>query len=155
MNLDQARQLRGEIGAAPALKVGYDPGDMLARQTAERVAVNARDAGITLQVAPLPAGWNRMADSGVDLWVERVRIDGPIMDKGLMEANKGLGLLVNGPDNPEQAYAAERQFVDSLAVIPLIHIPELLGIAPRVMDWSATPWGAWHLADISLAGEKP
>lgn len=155
MNLDQARQLRGEIGGAPTLKVGYDPGDLLARQTAERVAVNARDAGITLQVAPLPAGWNRMTDPGADLWVERVRIDGPTLDKGLMGANKGSWPIMSADSSPEQAYAAERQFVDSLAVVPLIHIPELLGIGPRVMDWTATPWGAWHLAEVSLGGEKP
>jgi hypothetical protein len=134
--------------------VGYDPGDLLARQTAERVAVNARDSGITLAVAPLPAGWNRMTEPGFDFWVERVRIAGPTMVKGQMDAIKGLGLIVKGP-GPEQAYAAERQFVDSLAVIPLIHIPELLGIGPRVMDWSATPWGAWHLEQVSLGGEKP
>jgi ABC-type transport system substrate-binding protein len=152
MNLDQARQLRGEIGAAPTLKVGYDPTDTLARQTAERVAVNARDAGITLQVVPLPEGWSRMPDLGVDLRVERIRIDGT---QNIIQLPGPSRLLISQPGSPEQTYAAERQFVDSLAVIPLIHIPELLGIAPRVMDWSATPWGAWHLECISLGGEKP
>jgi len=65
----------------------------------------------------------------------------------------GLPLIVQG--TPEHSYASERQFVDSLAVVPLIHVPELLGIGPRVMDWSATPWGAWHLEQVSLQGEKP
>jgi hypothetical protein len=67
-----------------------------------------------------------------------------------------LGLPISGePGRPEQTYAAERQFVDSLAIIPLIHIPELLGISPRVMNWSATSWGAWGLERASLGGEKP
>jgi len=155
MNLDRARQAIAGIGVAPTLKVGYDPGDTLARQTAERVAVNARDAGITLAMAPFPSGWRRMADLGDDLQVQRVWIDGTALDKGLQEATTGLGLVTSGPGSPEQTYAAERQFVDTLAVIPLIHIPELLGISPRVMDWSATPWGAWHLEQVSLGGEKP
>ena len=154
MNLEQARQLRGEIGVAPTLKVGYDPSDTLARQTAERVAVNARDAGITLQVVPLPEGWRQMPE-GVDLVIQRARFDGPIMDKGQMGATATAWLPITGAGGPEQAYAAERQFVDSLAVIPLIHIPELLGIGSRVMDWSPTPWGAWRLESVSLEGEKP
>ena len=154
MNLDHARQLRGEIGVAPALKVGYDPGDTLARQTAERVAVNARDAGITLQVLPLPDGWRRMPEE-TDLRVERVRIDESNLAGAARQIVDILRIPATAQDIPEHAYAAERQFVDSLAVIPLIHIPELLGIGPRVMDWSAPPWGAWHLESVSLEGEKP
>jgi ABC-type transport system substrate-binding protein len=155
MNLDQARQLRGEIGVPLALKVGYDPNDTLARQIAERVAVNAREVGISLLVVPLPAGSSRMSDFGADLVTQRVRIDKPMVDKGLIDITKALGLLAFEPGSPEQTYAAERQFVDSLAVVPLIHIPELVGIGPRVMDWSATPWGAWRLERVSLEGERP
>ncbi|MGA2986417.1 MAG: ABC transporter substrate-binding protein [Terriglobia bacterium] len=156
MNLDHARQLRGEIGVAPALKVGYDPSDTLARQTAERVAVNARDAGIALQVVPLPEGWTGMPDLGADLVIQRARIDGPTLGEAALEAAASLSFPVNGePGQPEQTYAAERQFVETMAVVPIIHIPELLGIGPRLMDWSATPWGAWHLERVSLEGEKP
>jgi ABC-type transport system substrate-binding protein len=155
MDLDQARQLRAEIGAMPALKIGYDAGDILARQTAERVAVNARDVGITLAVAPLPAGSGRTPDGDVDLEVERLRIDGPTLGEAARQAASSLGLPANGEGGPEQDYAAERQFLDTLTVVPLIHIPDLLGIGPRVMDWSATPWGAWRLEFVSLGGEKP
>jgi peptide/nickel transport system substrate-binding protein len=155
MNLDHARQLRGEVGMVPTLKVGYDPSDTLARQTAERVAVNARDVGITLATVPLAPAGGRMTDLGADLVVQRIRIDGPTLDKGLIDTQRYFDLHISQPGGPEETYAAERQFVDSLAVIPLIHLPELLGIGPRVMDWSATPWGAWHLERISLGGEKP
>ena len=156
MNLDQARQLTREIGAVSALKVGYDPGDTLSRETAERVAVNAREVDITIIPAirrKIPSG---TTDVGGDLKVQRVRIDGPTLDAAAREAANSLGLPINGePGRPEQTYAEERQFVDSLAIIPLIHIPELVGIGPRVMNWSATPWGAWRLERASLGGEKP
>src|SRR5208337_5565924 len=62
MDLDRARQLRGEIGVAPALKVGYDPSDTLARQIAERVAVNARDAGLSLNLRPVSLARGGMKD---------------------------------------------------------------------------------------------
>jgi len=61
-DLDRARQLRSGMDPPP-LKVGYDSSDALARQVAERVAVNARDAGIRLDVSPLPPGSRRVSDS--------------------------------------------------------------------------------------------
>lgn len=156
MNLDQARQLHAEAGPAAALKMGYDPGDALARQTAERVAVNARDAGITLQVVPLPEGWRQRPDAGTDLLVERAWIGGPTLGKAVGDAAVSLGFPASGsPARPEQTYAVERQFLDSLGVVPLIHIPQMLGVGPRVMEWSATPWGDWHFEQVSLEGEKP
>jgi len=156
MNLDHARQLVGEIGGMPPLTLGYDSSDTLARQTAERVAVNARDAGLTLQVAPLPEGWQGMPELKADLRVQRVRIDVPTAGEAALQAATSLGLPITGePTSSEQTYAVERKFVDALHVIPLIHVPELLGINPRVMDWSATPWGAWRLEHVSLGGEKP
>ncbi|MGO8818719.1 MAG: ABC transporter substrate-binding protein [Terriglobia bacterium] len=154
MNLDQARKLTSEIGAPTALKVGYDPGDTLARETAERVAVNAREVGITLAAATATGG-SRKSDVGADVRVQRVRIDGPTLDVAAQQA-ASLGLPPSPePGEPEQTYAAEQQFIDSLEIIPLAHIPELLGIGPRVMNWSATPWGAWRLERVSLGGEKP
>jgi len=54
-DLNRARQLRSGMDPAP-LKLGYDPSDALARQVAERVAVNARDAGIRLDVSLCPRG---------------------------------------------------------------------------------------------------
>ena len=87
--------------------------------------------------------------------VQRVRIDGPTLDVAAQQA-ASLGLPPSPePGEPEQTYAAEQQFIDSLEIIPLAHIPELLGIGPRVMNWSATPWGAWRLERVSLGGEKP
>src|SRR5258708_26469103 len=54
-NLELAKQKRGKlaansIGAAQPLRVGLDAGNELAKLIAERVAVNARAAGLTLQV---------------------------------------------------------------------------------------------------------
>ncbi len=156
MDLVHARQLITEIGTPPTLKLGYDANDSLARQTAERIAVNARDVGVTMQISPLPTGWKRMPDTGTDLRVERTRIDGPTLDQGCRQASATLGLSINGDtQNPEQVYAIEHKFLDSLTVIPLVYASDLIGLGPRVKDWRAMPWGEWRLEDVWLGAEKP
>jgi peptide/nickel transport system substrate-binding protein len=155
-DLNRARQLTAEMGTTPTLRLGYDASDALAHQTAERIAVNARDAGITLQVSPLPEGWRRMPDSSTDLRLERARIDGPTFATAVLEGAHQLGLQANGSaENPERVYEAERKLLEPLAEVPLVYIPELTGVGARVKDWSPMPWGDWRLQDIWLEAEKP
>jgi ABC-type transport system substrate-binding protein len=156
MDLDRARRLTAEIGTPPTLKLGYDANDPLARQTAERIAVNARDGGITIQVAPLPQGWSHMPDTGTDLRVTRTRIDGPTLSAAFRQAAPGRGFATDGAtDNPEQVYSAEREWLGTFAEVPLVYAPELIGLGTRVKDWSALAWGAWRLEDVWLGAEKP
>ena len=114
-DLNRARQLAAEMGTTPTLRLGYDASDNLAHQTAERIAVNARDAGFTLQVSPLPEGWRRMPDTSTDLRLERARIDGPTFAAAALEAAHQLGLTSNGgAENPEHVYEAERKLLEPL-----------------------------------------
>ncbi len=155
-DLNRARQLGAEMGTTPTLRLGYESNDALAHQTAERIAVNARDAGITLQVSPLPDGWRQMPDTATDLRLERARIDGPTIGKAVIEAVSRLGLSTNGEaDSPENVYRAERKLLDAVTEVPLIYVPELAGLGVRVKDWSALPWGDWRLQDVWLEAEKP
>ena len=154
-NLDRARVLRAEIGPLPALKIGFDPGDGLARQVAERVAVNARDVGIQLQVSPLAPGWNRMANPGVDVMVQRARIDAPTFDAAARQASEWFPLPIPRVGGPEGLFAAERKYLDNFATVPLVYVPEILGLGPRVKNWSPTRWGDWHLENVWLEREKP
>ncbi len=155
-DLRKAQELAAEIGTSPTLKLGYDSNDGLARQTAERVAVNARDAGITLQVSPLPQGWWRMPDTGTDIQLQRARIDGPTLDHAALEAASRLGFSSGGAfDNPERDYGREQEFLASLTVVPLVYVSELAGVGPHVKDWLPLPWGGWRLQDVWLQAEKP
>jgi len=152
-NLDRARQLRAEIGLPAALKLGYDANDPLARQVADRIAVNARDAGITLQPIPLPGG--RVGSAGAELFIRSFRIDGPVFAAATREAIR-RGLLRSGTrDTPEDVYAAERESIDNFTVVPLVDVPEIVGLGARVENWIAPPWGAWRLDEIWLEAAKP
>lgn len=156
MDLNRARGLARAMVTPPTLKLGYDPNDALTRQIAERIAVNARDAGLTLQVAPLPLGWLRMPDTGTDLRVERVRIGGPTFGAAVRQVASKLGLSTEADsDSPEQVYSAERKLVGSFTEVPLLYVPELVGLGPRVKGWSPTTWGDWHLENVSLEAEQP
>jgi peptide/nickel transport system substrate-binding protein len=152
-NLDRARELRAEIGSPPALKLGYDVADPLARQVAERVAVNARDAGITLQ--PVPRSGEKTGAGGAELRIRRLRIDGPVFAAAVREASRWRLLPSQASDIPENVYAAERELIESFTVVPLVDVPEIVGLGGRVKNWLAPPWGAWRLDEVWLEAAKP
>ena len=155
-NLDRARQLTAEVGTPPTLTLGYDSHDVLARETAERIAVNARDAGITLLVSTLPQGWRRMPSTGHDSRVERARIEGSTLREAELEAASELLFSTGGAEaSPEVVYTAERKYLDDLSTVPLVYVPELVGLGPRVKGWSAMPRGDWRLESVSLEPVKP
>lgn len=154
-NLDRAKNLRAEIGSLPTLKIDFDPGDSLARQVAERVAVNAREVGIQLQVSPLAQGWDRMADPGVDVMVQRARIEGPTFNEAARQASEWFPISIPSGGGPEEVFAEERKYLGTFATVPLVYVPEILALGPRVKNWSPTRWGDWHLENVWLEREKP
>lgn len=154
-DLDQARKLRAEVGTPPPLKLGYDPDDTLARQVADRVAVNARDAGITLEVTPLPTGWRGLTDRGVDLVVLRARIEGPTLAEAVPQASAWLQFSTGSKYALDEIQAAERRFLGNFAIVPLVSVPALVGVGSRVRNWSPTRWGEWRLEDVWLETVKP
>jgi ABC-type transport system substrate-binding protein len=161
-DLDRARQLTAEAGTPPTLKLGYDASDRLARQMAERIAVNARDVGLTVQVSPLAHGGQLTSDPGADVRVERASITAPNLNAALIDSGSQLGFWMREPQHfplriytPEEIYEAERKFLGDVHAVPLLYVPELVGLGPRVKNWSALPWGDWRLPDVWLEAEKP
>jgi ABC-type transport system substrate-binding protein len=152
-DLSRARALVAELprSAAP-LRIGYDPADALLRQIAERVAVNARDAGIVLEPRAAP-GFT--ADTSVDLRVRRVRINGPVLNNAVAQAERALPFSTLGAIALEEVYRAEREFLGMYTIVPLAHAPELVGIDGRVKGWRPAPHGGWRLEDVWLDGGAP
>ena len=149
-NIDHARQLRAQLSANPALTLVYDGADSVAAQIAERIAVNARDAGIIVNISPESGS----AAARADFRLVRERI----MPS---DARESLNVLLSriepqsaAPkpdlDSPEQRYSAERAAVDSGAIIPLAFVPEIYGVSNSVHDWISPRWGGWQLADVWL-----
>ena len=143
-DLGRARQLAS--GAQP-ITLGVS--DASARPIAERIALNARDAGLTVSVTS-QAG-------NADVVLEELRIASGEPAKALAEIAVALGLPAPPrSESPEQAYAAERALLDGFRVIPLIHLPDVYGVAPRVNGGPGiAPTGAWRFDNLWLEGARP
>ncbi len=159
-NLEQARQLRAQVPAIRSLGLVYDGGDPVAATVAERVAVNARDLGIRVNVSAASAN---STSASADLRLVRWHLEAPDSQQALGALLARLGepaavAQAGGPANDaapalytaEQRYAAERATLDDGRVIPIAFVPEIYALGPNVRDWMAPRWGGWRLEDVWL-----
>ena len=149
-NPQRARALLAD-SRQPALNLNYvlsyDPRDPQAQLIAERIALNAREVGITLQVSLSGAD---------DLRLMRAVLPSPDPATSLAEVARQLGLpqpAVHPPrgKSVEDLYQAEHSLVDGYAVIPLFHLPVASAASGRVRGWEPGQLGEWSDALHSLA----
>jgi hypothetical protein len=160
MNLQRARELRaafpaGVPGATQPLRLRVEaPGDLF-KLMAERVAVNARQANLLVQVAfPGSAGNSSAPASGLHLFAWRYDSLSPraALEAFMKQLLGGSDLPVNAMD-PEQLFAQERRLLEERRILPLVLLPEYAGVRTNVHNWNASPWGDWRLADVWLDSE--
>jgi ABC-type transport system substrate-binding protein len=127
----------------PSLILSYDPRDPQAQLIAERIALNAREAGITIQVSL----------SGTDdLWLMRIALPSPDPALALREMARQLSLappMIHG-GTVEDLYQAEHILLEDDSVIPLFYLPIATTATPRVHGWSSDPLGGWNLQELWL-----
>ncbi len=131
----------------PALNLSYDPRDPQAQLIAERIALNAREVGITVQVS---------LSGAEDIRLMRVVLPSPDPATSLAEAARQLGLQqpafpATRGNSLDDLYQAERGLLDGYAVIPLFHLPVASAASARVRDWEPDRLGEWSEAGSSLA----
>jgi ABC-type transport system substrate-binding protein len=160
MDLDRAKELRASLpanvaGGTSPLRLQTDtPGD-LARLLAERVAVNARQTGLSVQ--PLSKASlhdaNAHAPEAAEVHLFAWRFSS-------LSSREELRLLVKATHmeeikegsfaDPDRRYAWERKILEERKLMPLVALPEYAGLAPAVRDWQPNSWGEWRLADVWL-----
>ncbi len=127
----RARQLISQL-RLPSINLTYPANDSFARSVADRVALNARDAGITIQPTANPGG---------SLTLVRWPLESADTTAELSRLLSFLGAADHAasidPANPETLFEAERALLDDHRIIPLVYLPELYGLSPRVHNWEA------------------
>jgi ABC-type transport system substrate-binding protein len=164
LNLERARELRSSLpaniaGGNEPLRLRVDSSSDLMKLLGERVAVNARQANLTLQVVPHTLGNTSssvsapVAPAGLHLFAwhyetvsPRAELDALARQFALQDSGEGT----QGVNDPEQLFAMERRFLDERRILPLVVLPEYVGIGSNVRNWSPARWGEWRLADVWL-----
>lgn len=145
-NVQRAKVVLAE-SRLPSLTLSYDPRDPQAQLIAERIALNAREAGITVQVSLSGAD---------DLRLVRVVLPSADPATSLRDAARQLGLpqpMLRG-NAVEDLYQAEHSLLEGHTVIPLFHLPVASAGSVRVRDWAPDRLGGWNLQDVWLEDSR-
>ncbi len=139
-NVQRAKALLAE-SRQPVLTLSYDPRDPQAQLIAERIALNAREAGISIQVS---------LSGPDDLRLVRIALPSPDPALALRELARQLSLpepVLHG-GSVEDLYGAERALLEGNSVIPLFHLQVANAVGARVHGWAPYELGFGNLADL-------
>jgi ABC-type transport system substrate-binding protein len=164
-NLERAKELRGKmpssmVGVAQPLRVTVDSSNELAKLIAERVAVDTRRAGLTLQTAKASAraasdGVAPKSDVGAQLIAFRYTSLSPRnVLESLRSAARWQSAEGPAPEPAEARYAWEKQMMEQANLLPLVGVPDFAAADARVRNWLPSPWGEWRLADVWLEQDE-
>jgi hypothetical protein len=119
-NLVKAKQL---VPAPQNMTFGYDRQDTAIRPIAERIAVNASEAGITL----------RLSTGTADVRLVRL----PVTAGDPWLAMQDIAALLKAAPLSAAAspYEAEKLLMESSGVIPLFHLPRGWMLSSKVKNW--------------------
>jgi len=156
MDLEHAKDLRSSLplnvaGGTSPLRLQSEASGDLARLIAERVAVNARQASLAVQ--PLSKATNT-SELRLFAW----RIESLSAGQELRELAREERLedsKEGNPADPDRRYAWERKILEERKLMPLVAVPDYVGIAATVRDWQPSPWGELRLADVWLEPASP
>jgi len=146
-DLPRARQLRGQVQAARIWTIGYEANDPLAKLIVERIALNAKDAGLSLvptSVGSTDVRFVRIPLTSSDPWVALVWI----------AARTGFTDLKIKGGSVEELFATEQDAMATLRVIPLFHLPVFYAASSSLKDWSLGKDGSLDLADAWLGAAR-
>jgi hypothetical protein len=147
-DLARARSLLSALPAA-SRRLTLAVEDAAWQPVAERISLNARDAGLTVTLAaPLAAADARLVEA---------RVVSPDPPRALAALATAFAFPEPaGAASPEALYAAEGSLLEGFRVIPLFHLPDAYGVSRRVHGGPGiTPLGEWRFEDLWLESGRP
>jgi len=166
INLERAKELRrglptNEAAGVEPLRLRFDPSGDLPKLLGERVAINARQASILVQVISRPSARANASSQplasdppvGVHLFAwhysslsPRIELDSLFAAYNLSESSE----VNTTATDYEHLFERERRALEERRVLPLVVQAESVALASSVRDWMPARWGEWHLADVWL-----
>jgi len=143
LNLQSARQQRSLIKGPAKLTLSYDPSDRAMLLVAQRIVLNARDAGITVQISSGAVADARLARADL------ISLDPRIALRGLAQELE-MPLPQIDRYSMEDLYTAENQLLQTQHVIPLLHLRTAIAVNASVHNVDEQPNGAFDLKNAWL-----
>lgn len=142
-DLLRARQLRGDARALP-ITLAPASADPELRLIAERIALNARDAGLAVQLT---------ADAQhADVMLTSVGLDSADPDEALTTLAAALHqpLPAFRDTGIDSTFTAERELLRGHWIVPIAHLSRSWALSARLRNWLDREDGQWRLADVWL-----
>jgi peptide/nickel transport system substrate-binding protein len=143
----RARQLRSDAHFSASISLAVAQPDAQLRLVAERIALNARDAGFNLQLT----ADSQRADAVLTMISLRSR------DPEAALADVAARLQKPAPPfsdaSLEAAFLGEREMLKAYYIVPVAHTSAVWGTGPRLRNWSGGLGSAVRVADVWLAPE--
>ena len=163
-NLDRAKELRAEAAGLVIIHpiaLAYDFSDPVAKLVADRIAVDAREAGIVVQPYGEPHVGNKSARAGMDADAVLLRLPLQSLQPAVALAaaldDTGLADPASAPLNatrPEDVFELEGMALQGFRVIPIAHVSQAVWLNNTVHNWLEAPNGAWNLDQLWTDGGK-
>jgi len=143
----RAQQLRDQIPGVPSFALGYDSNDPLARLLAERVALNAKETGLSVQLNA----------SATELRLVRIPLASCDPWSSLLVLNNQLGLppIDAKAHSLDQLFASEQSMLASGRIIPLFHLPVAYAAGTNLREWTVMPGGKLNVTGAWLKSSQP
>ena len=146
-NLGRAKELRSQIDRPGEMTIATDGIDPVLQLIAERLSLNAHDAGITVRTLSTA--------SHAALRVTRVHVEESSPSSAFVDVSGQLGAGERAPaDDVVTVFRQEQELLAKHTIIPLLYLPRAMAYSPRVHGLTISADGALHAADFWLEDGK-
>ncbi|HWX54598.1 MAG TPA: ABC transporter substrate-binding protein [Verrucomicrobiae bacterium] len=159
---DRARKLRADAGAFPPLALVFDLSDPVMKAVAERVSVDAREAGILVQTSGDARVNSKSGRAALNADAVLLRVPLSSLDPTAAFAAMGDDLALPADlvsaivrsARPEDLAEVERKALADYRLVPVVHLSHAVWINGNVHNWQQLPNGEWDLDRLWVEGTK-
>ncbi|HWS17831.1 MAG TPA: ABC transporter substrate-binding protein [Candidatus Elarobacter sp.] len=164
-NIDRAKELRADAAAFVVINpisLAYDFSDPMAKLAAERIAVDAREAGIVIQPYAESHIYSKASRTSINADAVLLRVPLQSLDPSVALAARAddLGFTqennsaILGPTRSEDLLEIERKLLESNRVLPVAHVPQVLWLSSMAHNWQQQLNGGWNLDQLWIEGAR-